>query len=959
MTLLHVAIIIPFLFAAASPIFYKLLSKVHTGWLILPAPVMLFIYFCTRIPEIQQGYSLTGSVPWIPSLGIDFTVYMDGLGLLFALLISGIGSLVVLYSIFYLSRTKEAINVFYVYLLLFVGVMLGVVLSDNVMVLYGFWELTSISSFLLIAFWHYRERSRYGAMKSLLITVLGGLAMLAGFILLYLMTGTFSIREMIGAGTDPASEPLFLPAMLLILLGAFTKSAQFPFHIWLPDAMEAPTPVSAYLHSATMVKAGIYLVARLSPIFAGEQLWFWLISLFGLTTLIYGSFRAMKQNDLKAMLAFSTISQLGLIMTLFGLGSASAFFTGGTDSVFYTKATMAAIFHLINHAVFKGALFMVVGIVDHETGTRDIRKLGGLMTVMPVTFSAALIGAFSMAGLPPLGGFLSKEMFFTAVLNITELKLFHMDTIGVLFPIVAWVASIFTFVYSMLLLFRTFAGKARFEKLGKKPHEAPLGLLLPPVILASLAVVFGLYPSLLSYTLIAPAMSAVHPNLLAEGDKFYVKIYMWHGWTPELFMTIGVVLLGASIYLTRDKIKAAAEPLFSRVSLYRTYDSVLKLTDLGAARLTNRYMTGSIRHYLLYIFVFLIVSVSAAMLFTSGIRFDLTDYAPTSLYEMMLIVGLILSALAIPFTSSRLMAIILTGTTGYMVTMFFVIFRAPDLALTQMIVETVSVALFLLCFYHLPKLKKEKIALRLKIPNLIVALGVGTVMTLIALGASSGRSFESIADYFINNSYKLAGGKNIVNVILVDFRGFDTLLEIAVLGIASYGIYSLIKLNLQEEPQTVAGAAETERLGDRVMALFRSNDVILKTISRVAIFIILTFSVYLFLAGHNHPGGGFIGGLMTASALILLAMSEGIKPAQKIIPIDYRKLTAIGLTVAVLTGIGSFIFGVPFFSHTFGYFQLPLLGKTELATAMLFDLGVYLTVVGITMTILLTIGRDK
>ncbi|MDQ0113184.1 Na+/H+ antiporter subunit A [Paenibacillus harenae] len=957
MTLLHVAIIIPFLFAAASPIFYKLLKRVHTGWLVLPAPMALFIYFCSQIPPVRGGETIEGAVPWIPSLGIDFTVYLDGLGLLFALLISGIGSLVVLYSIFYLSKTKEAVNVFYVYLLLFMGAMLGVVLSDNMIVLYAFWELTSISSFLLIAFWHYRERSRYGAMKSLLITVIGGLSMLAGFILLYLITGTFSLREIIGLDVNLTDESLFLPAMLLILLGAFTKSAQFPFHIWLPDAMEAPTPVSAYLHSATMVKAGIYLVARFSPIFAGDKLWFWLVSAFGITTLIYGSFRAMKQTDLKSLLAFSTISQLGLIMTLLGLGSASAFFSGGADSLFYTKATMAAIFHLINHAVFKGALFMVAGIVDHETGTRDIRKLGGLMAVMPITFSIALIGTFSMAGLPPFNGFLSKEMFFTAVLNITELNLFNMQTVGALFPIVAWVASIFTFVYSMLLLFRTFTGKAQFEKLDKKPHEAPIGMLIPPVVLASLAVVFGLFPNLLSYSLIEPAMAVIHPSLLHEGDTFLVKIELWHGWTPELFMTAGVVLLGTVLYKLRPRIKAATEPLFTFVSLNKTYDAALRVSDIGASRLTSRYMSGSIRHYLIYIFLFLIVTVSATMLFASDIRFDFSGHAPTTVYEIMLMIGLVVSALAIPFTTSRLMAIILTGTTGYMVTMLFVIFRAPDLALTQMIVETVSVALFLLCFYHLPKLKKEKIPLKFKLPNLLIALAVGTVMTIVALSASSGRSFETIADYFVEYSYKLAGGKNIVNVILVDFRGFDTLLEITVLGIASYGIYGLIKLNLKgEEGPDVFG---TKHQSNLIYDQPRSNDVILKTISKIAIFIILTFSVYLFLAGHNHPGGGFIGGLMTASAIVLLAMSQGIKAAQTIIPIDYRKLTAIGLTVALLTGIGSFVFGAPFFSHSFGYFQLPLLGETELATAMLFDLGVYLIVVGITMTIILTIGRDK
>ncbi len=403
---------LPFIFALGSLILNKMMPHIHTGWFILPAPVLIFIYFLVRLPEVQDGERLTAAVPWIPSLGVNFTVYLDGLSLLFALLISGVGSLVILYSIFYLNKRKEAIGQFYIYLLLFMGAMLGVVLSDNLIVLYGFWELTSISSFLLIAFWYQREKSRYSALKSMLITVFGGLAMLSGFVLLYVITGTFSIREILANVNTITEHSLFGPAMLLVLLGAFTKSAQFPFHIWLPDAMEAPTPVSAYLHSATMVKAGLYLVARLSPIFAGEAVWFWLVSGTGIVTLIYGSYRALKQTDLKSLLAFSTISQLGLIMSLLGLGSAAAIYSGTSESLFYVKATMAGIFHLINHAIFKGALFMVVGIVDHETGTRDIRKLGGLMSVMPVTFSIALIGTSSMAGLPPFNGFLSKEMFF-------------------------------------------------------------------------------------------------------------------------------------------------------------------------------------------------------------------------------------------------------------------------------------------------------------------------------------------------------------------------------------------------------------------------------------------------------------------------------------------------------------------------------------------------------------------
>ena len=954
MTLLHVAIILPFIWAPISAWISRLLPRLHAGWLVFPLPVLLFAYFLGFSSDVRDGKALASTAEWIPSLGIDFAVYMDGLGFLFSLLITGIGSLVVLYSIFYLDKKKEAIRPFYVYLLLFMGAMLGVVLSDNMMVLYGFWELTSISSFLLIAFWQEREKSVYGAQKSMLITVFGGLAMFAGFLLLYAMTGTFSIRETIAMADDIAGQALFIPAMLLILLGAFTKSAQFPFHIWLPDAMEAPTPVSAYLHSATMVKAGIYLVARLSPVFSGEDAWFWLVSGIGLTTLVFGSVKAVRQTDLKAMLAYSTISQLGLIMSLFGLGSAAAYFAGTSDSLLYAKATTAAIFHLINHATFKGALFMVVGIVDHETGTRDLRKLGGLMRIMPVTFSVALIGAFSMAGLPPFNGFLSKEMFFTAVLNIASLNLWSLDSWGAIFPVVAWVASVFTFVYSMIVLWRTFAGKPQFDKLSKKPHEAPLGMLVPPVVLASCAVIFGLFPNLLSASLIEPAMGAVLPDLLAPGEHFHVSIHFWHGWTTEVWMTIGVVLAGSALYALHGRLGVLEKARGGAGVLNRLYDGSLSGAEKLSSRLTNLYMTGSVRHYLIYIFLFFILSLGTALLLTGDIRFRTEHYADVSFYEAAVVLVMAVSAIAVPFASSRLMAIILTGAVGYIVTLLFIMFRAPDLALTQLIVETVSVALFLLCFYHLPKLKKEVVKLPFKLTNFLIAAGSGAIVTLIALGASGSGSFRTIADFFVDESYRLAGGKNIVNVILVDFRGFDTMLEITVLGIASLGIYALVKLRLDPDlPRLPAAHAAPS-----VRAQGRSNDVLLRTISRVVVFLIVAFSLYLFFAGHNAPGGGFIGALMTASALLLTAIAFGMDSFRLMMPVDFRKLTATGLAIAFLTGIGSFAFGAPFLSHAFGYFHLPIMGETELATAVLFDLGVYLAVVGVTMTILLTIGRD-
>ncbi|ASC82152.1 Na+/H+ antiporter subunit A [Bacillus subtilis] len=796
MQLLHLAILSPFLFAFIIPFLAKYAKRVHTGWFVLILPVLLFIYFLPMIRMTQSGETLRSVLEWIPSLGINFTVYIDGLGLLFALLITGIGSLVTLYSIFYLSKEKEQLGPFYVYLLMFMGAMLGVVLVDNVMVLYMFWELTSLSSFLLIGYWYKREKSRYGAAKSLLITVSGGLCMLGGFILLYLITDSFSIREMVHQVQLIAGHELFIPAMILILLGAFTKSAQFPFYIWLPDAMEAPTPVSAYLHSATMVKAGIYVIARFSPIFAFSAQWFWIVSLVGLFTMVWGSFHAVKQTDLKSILAFSTVSQLGMIISMLGV-SAAALHYGHTE--YYTVAAMAAIFHLINHATFKGSLFMAVGIIDHETGTRDIRKLGGLMAIMPITFTISLIGTFSMAGLPPFNGFLSKEMFFTSMLRVTHFDLFNVQTWGVLFPLFAWIGSVFTFIYSMKLLFKTFRGNYQPEQLEKQAHEAPVGMLVPPVILVALAVSLFFFPNILSYSLIEPAMNSIYPTLLAGHEKFHVHISQWHGVTTELLMTAGIVVIGTIGYLSLNKWKGIYKLFPSKLTLNRLYDKLLTLMEKGSYRITKQYMTGFLRDYLLYIFAGFIILIGGAFAIKGGFSFKTEGMAKIGVYEIILTLVMISATVATVFARSRLTAIIALGVVGYTLALFFVIFRAPDLALTQLVIETISVALFLLCFYHLPKLRLKTKTRTFRMTNFIISLGVGVIVTLLGIASSSQRTKDSIASFFVKHSHDLGGGDNVVNVILVDFRGFDTMFEITVLTIAALGIYSMIKTKVKEE----------------------------------------------------------------------------------------------------------------------------------------------------------------
>ncbi|BDH62716.1 Na(+)/H(+) antiporter subunit A [Lysinibacillus sp. PLM2] len=794
-----VCLFIPLIAAIFMPFLFKKIRNIHTGWFVLLVPLFLAIYYATFVPSISKGETAVVQFDWIPSLGISFVSYIDGLSLLFSLLISGIGALVVLYSIFYLNRKKEQLHNFYIYLLIFMSAMLGVVQSDNMITLYLFWELTSISSFLLIGYWYNRDKSRFGALKSMMITVAGGMMMLGGFVLLSLMGGTFSIRSIIEQAPLFATNDTFVIALVLILLGAFTKSAQFPFYIWLPDAMEAPTPVSAYLHSATMVKAGIYLVARFTPVFALSEVWIWLVAGIGLLTLFWGSFFAVKQTDLKGILAFSTVSQLGLIMSLLGVGAIAYHVNDAADTVF-KYASFAAIFHLINHATFKGSLFMIAGIVDHETGTRDIRKLGGLMSIMPVSFTVALIGSFSMAGLPPFNGFLSKEMFLTAMLSVTEFDLFNFSTWAPLFPIIAWVASVFTFIYSFYFVFKTFTGKLQENELPTKPHEAPIGMLISPVILAGLVVTIFFIPNLVTDTFVKPAVMAIQPFLYSSPEDVHIHVSAWHGFSPELWMTLGIIVVGLLLFVTLSKWQKYYNTLPEQFTLNRLYDfTVNELLGSWMTRFSGLYMTGSIRKYLGYMFTAIPIIVIATLFIKNAFVVSFEGASPIHLYQIILIFVLVIGTITTVYARSRITSIIALGAVGYTVSLFFVIFNAPDLALTQLVIETISVALFLLAFYHLPKFQKAEERTRFKFGRVFISVAVGVMVTLVALSAHSQKLVSSIAEYYKETVYSLAGGGNIVNVILVDYRGFDTLFEIAVLAIAGIAIYGMIKLRMSRK----------------------------------------------------------------------------------------------------------------------------------------------------------------
>lgn len=794
-------IFFPMIFAIFVPFLFKKIRNIHTGWFVLLVPLLLVVMYSTFISKIKAGTVIQSSIQWIPSLNISFTSVLDGLSLLFSILITGIGTLVVLYSIYYLDRSKEQLHNFYIYLLLFMTAMLGVVQSDSMMTMYLFWELTSISSFLLIGYWFHKDQSRFGALKSMMITVAGGLMMLGGFVLLSLMGDTYSIRELIAQAPELVNHPYFTWALILILLGAFTKSAQFPFYIWLPDAMEAPTPVSAYLHSATMVKAGLYLVARFTPIFAASEWWIWLVTGIGLLTLFWGSLFAAKQTDLKGILAFSTVSQLGLIMSLLGVSAISFHVEDATQTLF-KYAAFAAIFHLINHATFKGSLFMIAGIIDHETGTRDIRKLGGLMSVMPLSFTVALIGSFSMAGLPPFNGFLSKELFLKAMLSVRNFDLFSFDTWGILFPIIAWIASVFTFVYSFYFVFKTFTGTYKPEQLPHKPHEAPIGMLISPMILASFVILIFFIPNTIGNTFVKPAVVAIQPFLYTNASQINIEVAAWHGFTPELQMTIGVIVIGLLLFLTLSKWQKLYLAVPSNLSLNRLYDGGMWTLDTGMNRFSQLFMTGSSRRYLLYMFSGMVFFVIGSLLVKDAIVIHFNDTTTIQLYHIVAVIVLIIGTLTTLFAKSRITSIIGLGAVGYTVALFFVMFNAPDLALTQLVIETISVALFLLAFYHLPKFSKQEERVRFQLSRAVISIAVGVMVTLVALSAHSQKLVPSIANYYEETVYKLAGGGNIVNVILVDYRGFDTLFEITVLGIAGMAILAMIKLRLSRKEKT-------------------------------------------------------------------------------------------------------------------------------------------------------------
>ncbi|MEQ8896942.1 MAG: monovalent cation/H+ antiporter subunit A [Roseovarius sp.] len=884
-----------------------------------------FLGLMTHLPAVMAGETVTARLDWMPSLGLNFNLFVDGLGIFFAGLILGIGLLIITYARFYLSR-EDNMGEFYTYLLLFQGAMVGIVLCDNVLMLLIFWELTSLSSFLLIGYWKHLPEGRQGARMALAVTGAGGLAMIGGMMLLGDIAGSYDLTVILQHRDEIQASPYYMPALILILLGCFTKSAQFPFHFWLPHAMAAPTPVSAYLHSATMVKAGIFLMARLWPVLSGTDAWFILVTGAGLVTMVIGAIVALFKNDLKALLAFSTVSHLGLITMLLGTGT--------------PFGAMAAVFHILNHATFKAALFMSAGIIDHEAGTRDITRLGGLRRLMPVTFVIATIASLSMAGIPFLNGFLSKEMMLE---ESTHTTLFGYP---MLVPVLATIGALFSAAYCFRLIAHTFLGPQR-ESYPGHPHDPGFGMWGPPALLVILVVAIGVAP-FLAEPLVKTVTAAVLGGT-AELPDAHLKI--WHGVTPALWMSViavagGIILL--LMFKPLSRAWAAAGPPFAKA----IFDAIIAMLVTIAQAVTGRLHDGSLTRYAA-IFTVTVFAVTAHAFFSGEVAPPSREALPIEPVPMTAWILLVTAtAVLLRYHRNRFLALILMGVVGLVVSMAFAYLSAPDLALTQLSVEVVTIILLLLALNFLPRYTpvESTAGRRLRDGVISVGAGVGAAALIYSMML---RDFvePSISAYHLENSYKGGGGTNVVNVILVDFRGFDTFGEIIVLGIAALIIYAITEALLSGPVRARLLNRPTEDVaGD-------AHPMLMVVVTRVMMPVVLMVGVYIFLRGHNEPGGGFIAGLVVAIAVVMQYMASGYSWASARQRYPFHGIIGTGVLVAGLTGIGSWFFGAEFLTSAFGYFRIPPFEEFELATAMGFDLGVFLCVVGAVMLSLESFSR--
>ena len=921
------------------------------GWAALVSLAAL-VWVALLFPTLQTGQVLHEEYRWIPSAGINFSVRMDGFAWMFAMLVTGIGLLVALYARYYMSK-NDPVPRFFSFFLAFMGAMLGVVLSGNVVQLVFFWELTSLFSFMLIGYWYHRKDARRGARMALTVTGAGGLAMLAGMLMLGHIAGSYQLDVILGAGERIRAHPLYTPMLVLVLLGAFTKSAQFPFHFWLPRAMAAPTPVSAYLHSATMVKAGVFLLARLWPALSGTEQWFWLVGGAGVVTLVLGAYFAMFQNDLKGLLAYSTISHLGLITLLLGLNR--------------DLAAVAAVFHIMNHATFKASLFMAAGIIDHETGTRDMRRLSGLWKAMPITGTLAFVASAAMAGVPLMNGFLSKEMFFAETVDLSSTPLLDYGL-----PVAATLAGIFAVVYSLRFSVGVFLGPPA-RRLPLEPHEPVRWMRVPIEILVLLCIVVGIFPQ----WSIGPALDvAARPVVGGAMPPFSLAI--WHGFNKPLVMSL--IALGGGIVLYLLLRRGVVAGRFKHAPLLglngqRLFESTLYGLDRASRWALAVLSTYRLQPQMLLMVLAAIVFASVA-LWAGGISWGDRPRVPGNLeFALLWVLGCVAAlAAANQAKFHRLAALILLGAVGLAVSLTFLWFSAPDLALTQLAVEVVTTVLFLLGLRWLPKRRPEEaehLSLRVRARrarDLVVSLVAGGGMAVLAYAMMTRPAPQSISPFFIDRSLPEGGGTNVVNVMLVDFRAFDTMGEITVLGIVGLTVYALLRrfrppremaaLPPQQRavpPDLVSDLINPRTAQDTALGYMMVPAVLVRLLLPIAVVIAL----YFFMRGHNLPGGGFVAGLCVAIAFLTQYIVAGTYWVEAHLQLKVIRWIALGMLAAVATGLGSLWFGYPFLTSHTAHVTLPGLGEVHFASAMLFDVGVFAVVVGATLLILTALAHQS
>jgi len=904
-------------------------------------------------PALQAGAVLRASWRWIPSAGIDFSLRLDGLAWMFALLVTGIGLLVAVYARYYMSQ-RDPVPRFFAFFLAFMGAMLGVVLSGNLVQLVFFWELTSLFSFLLIGYWHHRKDARRGARMALTVTGAGGLCLLAGVLMLGHIVGSYELDAVLAAGERIRAHALYTPMLVLVLLGAFTKSAQFPFQFWLPRAMAAPTPVSSYLHSATMVKAGVFLLARLWPALAGTPEWFWLVTGAGAVTLVLGAGAAMFQNDLKGLLAYSTISHLGLITLLLGLNG--------------QLAAVAAVFHVMNHATFKASLFMAAGIIDHETGTRDLRRLSGLGRAMPITGALAFVASAAMAGVPLLNGFLSKEMFFSETVQLTSVPWLDRSL-----PIVATVAGIFAVVYSLRFAVGVFLGPPATD-LPLQPHEPVRWMRVPIEVLVLLCLLVGMAPQWSVGGALALAAAPV-----VGGSLPAYSLAIWHGLNRPLLMSLIALAGGVLLYRTLGRLRAQGRlrqpPQGAWLDGQRLFDSSLLALD-KACRWALRHLASRRLQVQMFLLVLLATAAGVAALWQGGVSWGARARVPASVEFALLWLmgGLCALAAANQAKFHRLAALVMTGVVGLCVALTFLWFSAPDLALTQLTVEVVTTILFLLGLRWLPRRRPEEApregwhvhARRGR--DALLALVCGAGLAALSFAMMTRSAPQSISPFFIDRALPEGGGANVVNVMLVDFRGFDTMGEITVLCIVALTVYALLRrfrpprevLDLPPQQRAVPSDLVSDLINprtaqDTALGYLQAPAVLVRLLMPVAVLI----AAYLFVRGHNEPGGGFVAGLVVSIAFLTQYMVSGTQWVEAHLPLRVIRWIAVGLLLALATGLGSLWWGYPFLTTHTAHLTLPLLGEVHVASALFFDAGVFAVVLGSTLLILTALAHQS